>query len=62
MLVKIGVVLLLLWLVGVVGVYQIGKLVHVLLLAGGMLLLLGFARGRDEAMKSAAKTDASPRR
>jgi hypothetical protein len=38
------------WLVGVVGLYDIGKAVHVLFLLGGMLLLLGSARARDAVM------------
>lgn len=40
MLFKIALVLLSLWLVGVVGVYDVANLVHVSLLVGLMLLLL----------------------
>jgi hypothetical protein len=40
MLLKIAFTLLIAWLFGVVGMYRIGDLVHVLLLVGLMLLLL----------------------
>lgn len=53
MLLKIGVVLLMAWLAGVIGLYGAGDLVHVLLLAALMLLLLGFAKARDEALRQA---------
>jgi hypothetical protein len=49
MVLKIALVLLLAWFVGVIGLYNIGDLVHVLLLVGLMLLLLGFLRARDAA-------------
>jgi hypothetical protein len=52
MLFKISLVLLSLWLIGVVGVYRVGDLVHVLLLAGLMLLLLAFLRARDAAARA----------
>jgi hypothetical protein len=51
MLFKTGLVLLSLWLIGVVGVYNVGDLVHVLLLVGLMLLLLAFVRARDAAAR-----------
>ena len=47
MLLKIGLVLLLGWLLGIVGVYQLGQNVHFLLLVGLMLLLLAFLKARD---------------
>jgi len=50
MLIKIGFVALIAWLLGVVGLYRIGDLVHVLLLVGLMLLLLGAVRTRDAAV------------
>jgi hypothetical protein len=50
MLLTIAIVLLLVWLVGVLGVYDIGDAVHILLLVGGMLLLLGFLKARDAAL------------
>jgi len=37
------------WLFGVAGIYNIGTLVHVVLLAGLMLLLLGALKERDTA-------------
>ncbi|MGH8636934.1 MAG: lmo0937 family membrane protein [Burkholderiales bacterium] len=54
MLFKIALVLLSLWLIGVVGVYNVGDLVHVLLLVGLMFLLLAFLRARDAATRRAA--------
>jgi hypothetical protein len=53
MLFKIALVLLSVWLVGVVGVYNVGDLVHVLLLAGLMFLLLAFLRAREAAVRRA---------
>ena len=41
--------LLIAWLLGVLGLYRIGNLVHVLLLVGLMLLLLGALKARDAA-------------
>ena len=49
MLLKIGFVLLVAWLLGVLGLYRVGDLVHVLLLVGLLLLLLGALKGRDAA-------------
>ena len=40
-------------LVGVVGVYNVGDVVHVLLLVGLMLLLLAFLRSREAAVRRA---------
>ena len=51
MLFKIALALLAVWLVGVSGVYTIGDAVHVLLLAGLALLLLGFVKARDAAIR-----------
>lgn len=53
MLIKVGLVLLAVWLLGLVGVYWIGDLFHGLLLVGLMLLLLGFLRARDAAVHAA---------
>lgn len=50
MLLKFALVLMAVWLVGVLGAYDIGDAVHIFLLAGGMLLLLGFVRARDAAI------------
>ena len=49
MLLKIAFVLLIAWLLGVLGLYRIGDLVHVLLLVGLMFLLLGALSARDAA-------------
>ncbi len=51
MLFTVGLVLLAAWLLGVVGVYRIGELIHVFLLVGLMLLLLGSLRARDAAVR-----------
>ena len=45
MLLKAALILLVAWLLGVVGAYDVGTLVHVLLLVGLMLLLLAVAKG-----------------
>jgi hypothetical protein len=49
MLLKSSFVLLFAWLVGVLGLFSIGDLVHVLLLVGLMLGLLGALKARDAA-------------
>lgn len=49
-LIKIALALLLVWLVGVLGPFNIGTGMHVLLLVGLMLLLLGVLKARDAAM------------
>ena len=51
MLFTIALALLAVWLLGVLGLYTIGDLVHVLLLVGLGLLLLAFLRARDEAAR-----------
>jgi hypothetical protein len=51
MLFKIALALLAVWLLGVLGLYTIGDLVHVLLLVGLGLLLLAFLRARDAAAR-----------
>ena len=53
MLFKIALALLAVWLLGVLGLYTIGDLVHVLLLVGLGLLLLAFLRARDAAVRRA---------
>jgi hypothetical protein len=50
MLLKIAFVLLIAWPLGVVGQYRIGDIVHVLLLVGLMLLLLGALKSCDAAV------------
>jgi Family of unknown function (DUF5670) len=49
MLVKTGLILLIAWLVGILGLFQAGDLVHILLLVGLMLLMLGVLKARDAA-------------
>jgi hypothetical protein len=49
MVLKIAFVLLIAWVLGVLGLYRIGDLVHVLLLVGLMLFLLGALKARDAA-------------
>jgi hypothetical protein len=61
MLLKIALALLIAWLLGVLGVYRGGDLVHVLLLVGLMLLLLGFLRARDAAARRAIGGDPDKR-
>ena len=50
MLLKISFVLLIAWLLGVLGLYRIGDLVHGLLLVGLMPFLLGALKARDAAV------------
>ena len=50
MLFKIAMLLLVAWLLGVLGVYRVGDLVHALLLVALMLLLLTFVRAREAAI------------
>ena len=51
MLFKAGLVLLISWLLGVLGAYDLGQLVHFQLLIGLMCLLLGVLRARDAATR-----------
>ena len=53
MLFKSAFVLLSVWLLGVLGLYRIGEIVHVLLLVGLMLLMLGALKARDAAIARA---------
>jgi hypothetical protein len=46
-LLKAALPLLAVWLVGVIGLYEAGNLVHVLLLVGLLMLLLGILKARD---------------
>ena len=57
MLLKVALLLLVAWLVGVLGAYKAGTLVHVLLLGGLMFLLLAVIKGRDAA---AARANRAP--
>ena len=51
MLFKVALVLLAGWAISALTVPGAGKLIHLLLLAGLALLLLGFLRAREEAMR-----------
>jgi hypothetical protein len=57
MLFTIALALLLVWALGVAGVYAAGQIVHVLLLVGLMLLLLSFARAHDAAVRRRGGAD-----
>ena len=58
MLFKIALALLAIWVLGVIGLYSAGDLVHVLLLVGLMLLLLAFLKARDAAARRAVDRSA----
>jgi hypothetical protein len=60
MLLKIALVLLAVWLVGVLGVYDIGDAVHIFLLVGGMLFLLGFLKAREAALAASRQPEEPP--
>ena len=47
MLVTIAVILLVLWLLGVVGVYTIGWFIHILLVVAIILFLIRIIQGRN---------------
>ena len=51
MLFKTGLLLLVLWLLGLFGPYDLGKPVHTFLLIGLMLLLLSGLKARDAAIE-----------
>jgi hypothetical protein len=57
MLFKAAFLLLIAWLLGVLGVYRVGTLVHVLLLVGLMLLLLAALKARDAAVPPQSRPD-----
>jgi uncharacterized membrane protein len=57
-LLKAACLLLIAWLLGIVGVYDVGSLVHVLLLVGLMLFLLGMLKARDAAARRRTETSA----
>jgi hypothetical protein len=51
MLFKIAIALLIVWLLGMSGVYHVGNLAHVFLLVGLMLLLLAVLKAREAALR-----------
>jgi hypothetical protein len=50
MLFKIAIALLVVWLPGVLGIYDLGAIIHVFLLVGLMLLFLAALKARDAAL------------
>ena len=61
MLLKVALVLLLAWVVGALNIDRIGSAVHLLLLVGLMLLLLGVLKARDAATVGNRETNKPPR-
>ena len=55
MILYIAMALLLVWGLGVLGVFPVGKIVHVPLLIGLLLLLIAFLQGRDAARNAIVK-------
>lgn len=47
MLITIGIILLILWLLGVVGVYTIGWYIHILLVVAIIVFLVRIIQGRN---------------
>lgn len=47
MLIAIGIILLILWLLGVVGVYTIGWYIHILLVVAIIMFLVRIIQGRN---------------
>ncbi len=47
MLITIAIILLILWILGVVGVYTIGWFIHILLVAAIVLFLIRIIRGEN---------------
>jgi hypothetical protein len=52
MILKIGLALLVAWVFGMLGAYQMGRAVHIFLLGGLMMLLIGVLKARDAAGKA----------
>jgi hypothetical protein len=49
MLLKIALGSWIAWLLGIVGIYRIGDLIHIFFLVGGLFFLLAVAKARDAA-------------
>lgn len=62
MLLKIGAVLLVVWLVAVLLLADLGDIKHLPLLLGLMLLFLGFLKGRDAAIAEVRESSQSTRK
>ena len=61
MLLKAALLILAVWLVGALGLYEAGTLVHGLLLVGLMLLLLGALKARDAAKRQSTDSRTNAR-
>ena len=61
MLLKVGLVLMLTWVAGALNVDRIGSGVHLLLLVGLMMLLLGVLKTRDASIAENRDTNKPPR-
>lgn len=57
MLVSAALVLLAVWVGGILGLFDIGRAIHVFFLVGLMLLMLGVLKGRDEAERRRTAAD-----
>jgi hypothetical protein len=62
MLLKLGAVLLVVWLVGLVFFVDLGDVRHLPLLLGLMLVFLGFLKARDAAMAAARESNEPTRK
>jgi hypothetical protein len=49
------------WSVGALGLYDAGELIHALLLVGLMMLLLGALKVRETAVRQATDSSSDPR-
>lgn len=61
MLVKAALLLLLAWFLGLIGLFDVGDLVHVLLLVGLLLLMVGVLKARDTAASDRSDSAAGKR-
>ena len=59
MLVNLALILLAVWAIGMLGLYEVGKALHVLLLVGLGILFLGLLKSRDAAVAAARAADES---
>jgi hypothetical protein len=62
MLFKIAFVSWIAWLLGIVGIYRMGDLIHIFFLIGGLFFLLAVAKARDAAtarQRADARSDKS---
>ena len=61
MLLKVALALILGWVAGVLAIDRIGKPIHMLLLVGLMLLLLGVLKARDATTVARHEPNGAPR-